>query len=616
MRRFLAAVFFALAGLAETNAALAAPSVAQILDAYKTATGGTAWNGKAALETDYDIIGYGLTGTVHELIDLSDGRNIGTYTLGPTAGARGFDGVHPWQKDMSGAISLQQGGDAQEMAINQAYRDANAWWRPDRGGAKIAATENTENGRLHYVLTVEPKGGKPFDAWFDAETRYLTKTIEHQGAETVVTVYAAYRPIDGVMLAGQIVTVNGSEAYRRTLTLVNARFAAPPDDGAFAPPPSDPGEIRIKDKAAAVTLPIQLINNHIYGKVMLDGKGPFLFIFDTGGHDIVTPPLAKQLGLNIIGTLPGSGVGEGIVDAGFAHVRRVAIGDASIENQTFVAMSLETLTDIEGAPLPGMIGYETFSRFVVRIDYVAKTLSLIDPDRFVSTDAGIEIPFVFNGHVPEVAGTFEGIPAKFDIDTGSRNELTLTKPFAEANGLRAKHPKGVEAMDGWGIGGPTFGYVTRADEMTIGPVRIEEVVTSFATQGKGAFARDDYQGNVGGGILKRFIVTLDYRRQKMYLKAQPAPVADTGTYDRAGLWFNAARRGYVIVDVVKGSPAEDAGLRMGNVIVAVDGQSIDEIPLYDLRQRLRCAAPGTQVKLKIKDGYKTKFVRLTLRDQF
>jgi hypothetical protein len=38
---------------------------------------------------------------------------------------------------MSGAVTPQAGGDARELAINEAYRNANLWWRSDRGGATI-----------------------------------------------------------------------------------------------------------------------------------------------------------------------------------------------------------------------------------------------------------------------------------------------------------------------------------------------------------------------------------------------------------------------------------------------------------------------------------------------
>jgi hypothetical protein len=40
-------------------------------------------------------------------------------------------------KDISGAITPEAGGDKRQLAVNEAYRDSEQWWRADRGGAKI-----------------------------------------------------------------------------------------------------------------------------------------------------------------------------------------------------------------------------------------------------------------------------------------------------------------------------------------------------------------------------------------------------------------------------------------------------------------------------------------------
>jgi hypothetical protein len=246
-------------------------------------------------------------------------------------------------------------------------------------------------------------------------------------------------------------------------------------------------------------------------------------------------------------------------------------------------------------------------------------MTLIDPKKFDPKDAGTPVKFTFNGSIPEVMGTFEGIPAKFDIDTGARSELTLTKPFAEKNKLRATHPKGVEAADGWGVGGPSRGYVTMGKNMTLGDVKLDNVVTSLATQDKGAFAGADYSGNVGGGILKRFTVTFDYDNMVMYLKPRTGKVADIGTFDRSGMWINDTTGkdagDFVIADITAKGPAETAGLKKGDVITKVDGKPATDMHLYDLRQRLRNDAPGTKVVFTVKHGDETHDVTVTLKKQ-
>jgi len=615
MRRTFFVAAFA-ATISYSALAFAAPSAGEILDAYKAATGGSAWDGKVTMSGEAAIAGYGLTGTAHTVADLKNGRSESDYTMGPAGGANGFDGTTPWQKDMSGTVTLQQGGDAQVLAVNDAYRTSGKWWRADRGGAEIVgAGEKTEGGATYDVLTVTPKGGKPFDAWFDAKTHLLAKTVEKQGPQTVTTTMSDYRSVDGVLLPfKQVVDAGQGEKYLQTVTVTKVTFLGPQPDSTYAPPKVTVADFSIAGGAAETTIPIQVINNHLYGASKVNGKGPYVFIFDTGGHNIVTPPLAKELGLKVEGTLPGTGAGEGVMEGGFAHIDQLEVGDAALKNQLFVVFPLDSLGNIEGVPLPGMVGYEVYRRFVTRIDYGARTVTLIDPKRFDPREAGTPVKFNFNDHIPEVMGTFEGLPAKFDIDTGARSELTLTKPFAEKNGLRVSHPKGVDAVDGWGVGGPSLGYVTRGKAMSLGPITIENVVTSLATQDKGAFSGSDYSGNVGGGILKRFVVTFDYNNQLMYLKPLPGPVADTGTFDRCGMWINLTDGGFKIVDVTKGGPAEAAGLKKDGVITQVDGKPAADIHLYDLRQRLRNDAAGTVVTFTVRDGAATKEVKVTLRD--
>ena len=64
------------------------------------------------------------------------------------------------------------------------------------------------------------------------------------------------------------------------------------------------------------------------------------------------------------------------------------------------------------------------------------------------------MPIVFNGNDVEIAGSYEGIPGKFIIDTGARQTLMLNSPFVAKNNLLDASVKGEEAVTGWGVGGP------------------------------------------------------------------------------------------------------------------------------------------------------------------
>src|SRR5579862_904863 len=154
------------AALLSTSAFAATPYV--ILAAILAATGGDAWNKAPALVTTFDYVGNGLTGKAYGTTDLKTGAFESHYAIGPQTGANGYDGTHVWNKDNAGIVTLQEAADAIPLAVNNAYRNANLWWAPNHGGAAITGDgQKTDNGATYDVLTIVPKGGQSFDAWFD-----------------------------------------------------------------------------------------------------------------------------------------------------------------------------------------------------------------------------------------------------------------------------------------------------------------------------------------------------------------------------------------------------------------------------------------------------------------
>ncbi|HEY1838447.1 MAG TPA: aspartyl protease family protein [Rhizomicrobium sp.] len=589
--------------------ALASP--ADILAADKAASGGAAWDGKAALSLESASTGQGLTGKQHELIDLANGRFEIDFTLGPIGGGQGYDGSRAWATEQSGTSAYQEGGDERALAINAGYCDANLWWRPDFGGAAVVdAGSKSDGGNSYDVLTVTPKDGAPFDAWFDSKTHLLARVVEKQQTSTVTTNYSDYRPEAGVVLAHRIVSGNGDAQYDSTQVLTHAAFVPAPPDSAFALPPEVVDSF-IAGGAHQTTIPIRFIGNHIYGDAMVDGKGPYDFLFDTGGVNILTPTVTKQLGLTSEGAIEGSGLGAATVTSGLTKVRDLTIGKASIKDKVFVVFPLETLKPAGGLEMLGMAGYETFRRFVTRIDYAGRKLTLIDPKYFDPKNAGTPVKFTFRENDIMVPGSVDGVAGTFVIDTGSGAFIDLNTGFVEKNNFRAKYSKAIYAIGGFGVGGPSYEYVARGHELKLGDVAIPDPVVGLSTDTKGSMADPTNSGNVGNNALKRFIVTFDYGHKVMYLKPSPRRIDDVGTYDRAGMRVNLDADGFRIVYVDKGAPAETAGLKANDVIVAVDGKPARSITLPALRYRLRNDKPGTIVHFTLKNG---RTVNVTLRN--
>jgi predicted metalloprotease with PDZ domain len=187
-------------------------------------------------------------------------------------------------------------------------------------------------------------------------------------------------------------------------------------------------------------------------------------------------------------------------------------------------------------------------------------------------------------------------------------------PFASAHDLVAKYHATHTATVGFGVGGPSRGLLARAGELKIGPVTVHDPVTDLVMDKAGAAAAARTAGNIGGDVLKRFTLTLDYGHQKMWL--QPNKLAGAkDVFDRSGLWLQRAADGEInILDVTPSSAAATAGLHASDEIVAINGRPAKTQKLYEVRELLK-QAPGTVVHLSIATKGGAKPVTVTLADQ-
>ena len=594
--------------------AIAAPAAA-VLDANHVAVGDPPATGSG--EFDYSHTGSGLTGTAVTRIDLATGAYVESQDAGGVRDSDGYDGKVPWQQDISLAYTRQEGGDRIPLAVDAAYRNANLWWRADRGGAALAYLgRDTADGRTMDHLSVTPRGGKRFDAWFDADTDLLAKIAYDRQFMHVVETYGDYRREGELILAHKVTDDPGLGAGGlevSALTAVKLGPARPLSD--YAEPIAPPTGASIVGGAARATVPFRLLNNHVYLAATVNGKGPYTFIVDTGGHTLLSPRLVGEVGLKAVGQAVTSGAGEGHATTGFVHFDEIAIGGVRLRDEIGFATPIYD-PSIEGIPVDGMVGFELVRRMVTTIDYGRKTITFTDPAAFRPGPAwGVAVPFVFYDHLPDVPGSVAGLPARFDIDTGSRAEVDFTGPYVATNHLRDRFAKGTSAVTGWGVGGPARSYMVRLKSLELGRVEVEHIAAGLSEAEAGSISDPNYDGNVGSALLKRFVVTFDYAHQVMFLKRIKPTPPDVGTFDRSGLWINAKDGGYAVADVARDSAGAAAGIAVGDVIIAIDGKPAAADHLADSRRMLRDLPAGTKVALIIRRGSETRAVTLILRDQ-
>ncbi len=610
MRRILAAAIL----LFSLNPAVAAPDprAADVLARSKAAAGGTAWDGVRFVRAKMQIETSGLKGTGESLEDARTGAFVDSFDFGALKGASGFDGKTVWQQDASGQVAVQGAEDQRRGAINEAYRRAHAYWYADRAKAEIAyAGESPDGQREFHVVRITPEGGRPFDIWIDAQTLLIDRFVERDSQDLRTTFMSDYRAVDGKRVPFFSRQTNGQEKYDTIVKVESVAFENEIARTAFAPPPPPKRDFGFAG-GKSTTFPFKLVNNHIYLEVRLNGR-PYEFLFDTGGLNVITPTIARELGLETKGAVQARGAGEKSMDAAFAKVDRMGVGGAWLENQTFVVIGLESFSEIEGKPITGIIGYEVFKRFVVVVDYENSRITLVEPDGFAYRGRGVRVAMHLNERTPQVEGTIDGIPGTFTLDTGSRSTLDLSAPFVEKHKLVARYGAKYQGVTGWGVGGPVRSWVVRGKKLTMGAAAVDDPVVEFSQSKAGSFSDIYVAGNIGAGVLKKFNIVWDYPRNQLFFEKNKNH-GERDVFDRAGFWINRGDGVFDVVDVIAGAPADVAGLKAGDRIVAVNGKkAVSEVTLPDVRL-LKKALPGTDLILEVLRGTQRLTINITLKD--
>lgn len=587
-----------------------------LLAGAKQAMGGAAWDKVVTWHETGKVTAGGLQGTYESWQDLTTLHNSGSAVLGPVSESQGWDGRRSWTTDNTKEVRIEASEEAVAQAIQDAYRGGYAFFFPRRYPSKLEVLPPRQAGGTTYeAVKVTPKGAEPFEVWFDPATHLIVREIQLTGQQPHAFILSNYSRVGGLLVPEQTTDRVGNDPKFDTVTTVSAiELIGPQLASRYAPPPPPPNSAQWPAGQNSVSIPFRLINNHIYVQASIDGKPPAPFLFDTGATDILDVSAAKQLGIPIEGALPGGGFGDSIASFGFAKVASVSLGGLTLPDQVFGTTDLANLIGVEGTDSAGLLGYEFVKRAVLSIDYARRTMTFTKQDTFQPPKGVPAIPFAFSAHVPMVAGSIDGFPGEFEIDTGARGPLTIMAPFAAAHGLIERYHANRTATTGFGVGGPSKSLLARAESLKIGGVTIDAPVAEIAVDQEGAAKAARTAGNIGGDVLKRFTVTLDYAHQKLWLEPN-ALASSREIIDRSGLWIGRAKDGAISVDdVVAESAAAGAGLAVGDEIVSVNGKNARDFSLYDLREQFKRDV-GTEIALKVKGKQGERSVILTLADQ-
>ncbi len=344
-----------------------------------------------------------------------------------------------------------------------------------------------------------------------------------------------------------------------------------------------------------VERPATVVNNLVVLEVRVNDGQPVSFILDTGAStSVVDTAAAARAGLKT-GAAGQATTGGGAVEAAEIAGARLSIGPLVWNPLPLVAIDLSGLRAGLGHPIDGILGYDVFARHVVEIDYRAHAVRFHPAEAWTRPSDVDEVPLRLVEQIPLIDVRLRGSgagerTARLELDTGQTGALTLTQEYVERERLiAAKHPK--QAITAGAIlAGRVPAYVTRLDAIAIGGVQLGRPVATIAAA-EVAGVDGETVGLLGGEVLRRFDVFVDYSRSRVLLRRNrdlELPLE----FDMSGISFSAFgddMTSYRVRSVLPGSPAASAGVMIGDVMTAIDGRSTTDVPLSELRQMLRIA---------------------------
>jgi len=374
-----------------------------------------------------------------------------------------------------------------------------------------------------------------------------------------------------------------------------------------------------------VAIPFIDASNLIIVPVRINSSKSLNFILDTGVKvpTITELPDSSQLNLKFLQPLKLTGLGElKKVNAYASFNNKIEFPGLTGYNQTIHVLDNPDfrISPLIGIPVHGVIGFNLFKDYVVKIDYARKIIYLYQPERFnmkraLRKSETVSLELTASKPLMKATVTIENnkiVPVKLMVDLGFSDAVWLS-PVSD-NRLQ---PPGnsIETFLGRGMAGNLYGKKGRIQAIRIGKTEFAGPIASFPdTSHIGGTLGKERNGSVGGEILRRFIVVIDYQNQRMLL--QPGRhIHEPFNDNMSGIDIVNPMPGlpyYKIINVREGSPGDLAGLLPNDVIVYINHTAAKDISLSEINQLLM-SRENRNIKMLVKrDG---KLIRADFRLQ-
>lgn len=428
-----------------------------------------------------------------------------------------FNGKQGWAMDASGSVHDLSGGNLRS-AISSAYEASESFFFPGRlpGQALLIGRDAAQSA---YVIRLEPSGGNPVTVFLDDNT-FLPKREETTGPlgnNRTITI-TGWHDSDGIKFPAHTVQSSGDAKFDITTTIERVDIDPALAANLFTKPAEAAAQFQFANGAHQTTVPVEVYGEHIFVPLRVNGETGWFFLDSGAGTSVVTKEFAQKIGLVSSGALRAVGANGA---TSLAIAKNVALGLPGLD---FPLPSVTVLDSSSALPAlgrewNGLLGYDVFSRLVVRVDYQRKQVTFVDPASFNPENTTASLPLTFLGNWPLIPVKIvlpgrDPIETKCFLDTGAGG-LMLSNSFAAANAVTSTN--GVGSI--FGTAGETKRVSVPIAELQLGPYVLRDLNAGLAPGAKeGALASPDIGALAGGEILRRFVVTFDYPHHRILLE--------------------------------------------------------------------------------------------------
>jgi predicted aspartyl protease len=273
------------------------------------------------------------------------------------------------------------------------------------------------------------------------------------------------------------------------------------------------GEVDAPGRVSPIPLHRMSLVNFMFVDVLINGKGPYRFIVDTGAtQTVLSSRVAASLGLRQVATNIMYGLGgEGKTDSPVYRVDTLKVGDVTIRDVPLGSLSnplLDLITD-------GILGPSLLADFAITIDYPRAQMELARK----APEAAKPVPvWCFGGLllVPvEVNGKWKG---NFLIDSGADGTL-LSHSMANTLGIYEDTPGARIPLPIGGVGGLENGVlqVPSVNLKSAFETRTFDSLMAIDLQAISALIQTELSGVLGHDTLEDYRLTIDYSKAEIRL---------------------------------------------------------------------------------------------------